>query len=125
MKTPIRLVLTSLVVLTLGCFGLWGLNRFTGTSEIALTGPIGVPFNGYVIESGRRIDISGALPWSFQGTNVTKFEIRKVNPSDSFNYQFVHKSRGEAFSSGHVKPNETGVKVRMGFGSMQVRLFKR
>ena len=124
MKRWSRVCLVLLSIVLFGWLGFLWVDRFTGTSKIELSGLTGVPFEGYIVESGKRVPVAGALPWSFEGTNVTRIELRKVNPADSFEYRFLHKSVGDGLSEGEVRPSDAGVKVRLGHRSMHVRFIK-
>src|SRR4051812_15104513 len=114
MKTLTRTCSILALLILVGWLALVWQDRFTGTSKLELTGPSGVPFSGYVIANGHRLEVEGKLPWSFQGTNVTRCEFIKVNPMDAFHFEFLHKSVGESFGTGDVSSSKKGVKVQMG-----------
>src|SRR5262245_61142923 len=58
--------------------------RITGyTTTVELSGTTNATFNGNYLQEGKRIQISGVLPWNLIATNLTYLEIRKVKVEDN------------------------------------------
>jgi hypothetical protein len=125
MKKSSIIGISLLILLLLGSIGLLWRRTSTGVTEIQLTGIAGVPVTGYYVQDGRRTHVAAALPWRFEGTNVTKFEFRKVSSSDSFRYEISHSSVGRSFQAGPVGSASVGLRGELGHRSMRLGLIKQ
>jgi len=70
--------------------------RPTGTTSIQLSGTAGAAFTGYYVRDGKRVAVSGVLPWSVERAGVTEFEFRKVQPDEEFTFAAHYDEVGGA-----------------------------
>lgn len=83
-------------------------NAYTTTMQ--LSGTTGASFSGEYVRDGKRVTISGVLPWSLSESNVTRLEIRKAKPEDTL---IVDARGGGSLISAHAVPGVRGVRVEM------------
>jgi len=50
---------------------------------IQLSGTPGAAFSGGYVRDGKRVTISGVLPWSLTESNIARLEVRKARTEDT------------------------------------------
>ena len=77
------------IVLVLIAWWLWTRTRSASQSTnpyiitVELSGTPGASFTGECIRDGKRVTVSGVLPWSLSESNVSRLEIRKSKAEDT------------------------------------------
>ena len=109
-------IILSAVVLVLLAWWLWGSTRSAirstnpYTLTVELSGTPGAPFTGQYIRDGKRVTVSGVLPWSLSESNVSRLEFRKSKAEDTL---ILDARGGGSTLSGRANPGIRGVKVEM------------
>jgi hypothetical protein len=80
----------SLLFFALGCASISG---DPGNTSIHVTGPADAHFSVDYWQHGKHLRFSGTLPWDFEGTHLSRVELRKGNPADVFTVE-THYSNG-------------------------------
>jgi hypothetical protein len=81
----VRLILAGGVASAVGCATPdWSTGPSGGTTTINVVGREGTRFDGYYIQDGFRIPITGTLPLTWAHTGLCELEIRKEQPDDEF-----------------------------------------
>ena len=65
-----------------------------GMTQMNLTGPPGTVVTGFYIQNDQRVVVSNAVPWSFVGTNVARFEFHKLNREETVSVALVYDGFG-------------------------------
>jgi hypothetical protein len=74
-----RLILPVAAGFLTGCAS----DRFNDTTVVGLVGVPGSGFSGYYVQSGRRVDLSGTMPFTAAYSELSEFVIRKVQPEET------------------------------------------
>ena len=83
---------------------------------IDLTGTTGGAFTGFYVQGGRRIEFSGALPWSRALGDIAEFEVHKVHRDYVLRYGVSYDEVGgsaRATQSGEIPVGLVGVRCRV------------
>ena len=81
------------------------------------SGTPGASFTGYYVTGGKRVEVSGVVPWSLSMSNVTRLEIRKANMNDEFR---VETEGGGSSMSAPAGPGTAGVKMNLEEGNFEI-----
>ena len=65
-----------------------------GMTQMNLTGTPGTVVTGFYIQNDQRVVVSNAVPWSFVGTNVARFEFHKLNREETVSVALVYDGFG-------------------------------
>jgi hypothetical protein len=88
------------------------------TTTMRISGTPGASFTGYYLTGGKRVEVSGVVPWSLSMSNVTRIEIRKANPNDEFR---VEMEGGGSSMSASTGPGTVGVRMNLeGGGNFKI-----
>jgi len=82
----------------------------TYTTTVQLSGTAGASFSGEYVRDGKRVTISGVLPWNLTETNITWLEIRKAEAGDTFT---VDAHGGGSKLSATAGPDTRGLHLDM------------
>jgi hypothetical protein len=87
MKKSIILLACVALLVVLGLLLRSHLRSSTGdtayTTTVELSGTPGAAFTGDYVCDGKRVAISGVLPWSLTDSNISSLEIRKARAEDT------------------------------------------
>jgi hypothetical protein len=88
MKKLVIVVIAVALLVTIGLL-LWprldGSRHDTNSysTRVQLSGAPGTAFTGEYVRDGKRVSISGAVPWSLTESNISRWEIRKAKMDDT------------------------------------------
>jgi hypothetical protein len=92
-------------------------SAYQGTTQMVLSGTTGVVFTGHYVQDGRRIALSNALPWEFEGERVSSLEIRKLNPDETLVVELRYDSdSAHATMKKSLGPDALGMRVQVRHG---------
>jgi hypothetical protein len=114
MKKSIIIIGLAVVLLVIGITVFWP-RVVTGTTSVQLSGTSGASFTGYYVRDGRRVAVSGVLPWSFDTVGVSKFEFRKGRADELFAFAAHYDETGgaHAMQSRDLAPGVVGIRGRV------------
>src|SRR5438874_5528809 len=83
------------------------------TTTVQLSGTPGAAFTGEYVCDGKRVPISGVLPWSLSESNISSLEIRKAKTED----MLTLAARGGGSSlSAPSGPDSKGIRLKTSGG---------
>lgn len=113
----VALALILLAILVWRRFGSTPQNVPSFTTAMRASGTPGASFTGYYVTGGKRVEVSGVVPWTLSMSNVTGFEIRKANMNDEFR---VETEGGGSSMSAPAGPGTAGVKMNLEEGKFEI-----
>jgi hypothetical protein len=86
-----------------------GHTAHTYSITMELSGTPGAAFTGEFWRDGKRVSISGVLPWSLTVLNVSRWEIRKARKEETLQ---LHAQGGGSMVSAASGPDTQGLRVK-------------
>lgn len=83
------------------------------TTTVRLSGTPGAAFTGEYVHDGKRVPISGILPWNLSESNISSLEIRKANARDSLT---LAARGGDSSLSVPSGPDSKGIRLETAGG---------
>jgi RNA polymerase sigma factor (sigma-70 family) len=63
-----------------------------GFTHMSLTGTTGARFTGFIMQNGRKAELTNTVPWSFAAPGISSFELHKLNRDDLLLVQLNYDS---------------------------------
>jgi hypothetical protein len=82
-------------------------NGFSTT--VRLSGTPGAAFTGEYVQEGKRVSVSGVVPWSLTESNISRLEIRKARMEDTL---VLEAHGGGSTVSASSNPDSKGLRVK-------------
>jgi hypothetical protein len=111
----LTVVLVAIALLVVIVLLLWPHLRGSGHSTttaysttMKLSGTLGAAFTGEYVRDGKRISISGVVPWSLTESNISRLEIRKARIEDTL---VLDARGGGSMVSASSPPDSKGLRL--------------